>query len=325
MLHGKTGVSGKCYPIFSRIRGAKVVMNMIASLRRFDKDEVANQRMKIIKLYNKYGEKAAIDAFGADRKVIGRWKKRLTLSDGRLASLIPYSTRPKNVRVPQTRPEIVEFIKFQREAHFRIGKEKLKVFVDKYCGEKEIPTVSVSTIGNIIKRHNLFYQRAGRIYHNPASKCARRNEVKIKRLRVKHSPRPENFGYIVSDSVEKIVDGIRYYFTSAIDAKMKFSLTLKYRNLTSTNMLDFYLRFKTVYPGVIKIWQSDNGSENLGVFDDQLKKDGIPHYFIYPRCPKIDTFIERYNRSLQEEFVDPNLDTIHDFGVFQEKLTDWNL
>lgn len=67
---------------------------MIVSLRRFDKNEVAVRRMKIIKFYEEYGEKATRKAFDADRKVISRWKERLDESGGRLSSLIPYSTPP---------------------------------------------------------------------------------------------------------------------------------------------------------------------------------------------------------------------------------------
>jgi hypothetical protein len=84
---------------------------------------------------------------------------------------------------------------------------------------------------------------------------------------------------------------------------MKFALTLNYKNLNSQNNKDFYFKFKSCYPGTIKKWQSDNGKDNLKVFDDQLKKDHIPHVFSYPNCPKINTFIERYNRTVQEEFI----------------------
>lgn len=118
-------------------------------------------------------------------------------------------------------------------------------------------------------------------------------------------------------------DGIKDYFISAIDAKMKFALTLNYKRLTSKNMRDFYFRFQEVYPGKIRIWQSDNGSENLGVFDQQLKKDGIPHYFIYPHCPKINTFIERYNRTVWDEFINPHLDIIHDKVLFHHELAEY--
>ena len=50
--------------------------------------------------------------------------------------------------------------------------------------------------------------------------------------------------------------------------------------------------------------QTDNGLEFQGVFDDYLKAKGIAHLFTYPRCPKINAYIERANRTLREEFVD---------------------
>ena len=80
-----------------------------------------------------------------------------------------------------------------------------------------------------------------------------------------------------------------------------------------------------MYPAIIRLWQSDNGSENLGVFDLELKKDGIPHLFIYPNCPQIDTFIERYNRTLQEEYLDYHLDEMVDPNQGNQILADWNV
>jgi putative transposase len=298
---------------------------MIYHLRKFDASEIAGERMKIISFYQQYGEKAAKEAFGADRKVISRWRKRLTNSKGRLSALIPDSTRPCQIRKPTTDPKIVEFIRIKREDHPRIGKDKIKPDLDEYCFKIGIPTVSKSTIGNIIKRNHFFYQKAERIYHNPASKWAQNKTKKKKKLRIKHSPKPVDYGHILSDTVERITDGVKDYFMSAIDAKMKFALTLNYKRITSRNMKDFYRRFKSVYPGTIRIWQSDNGSENLGEFDEELEKDNIPHLFIYPRCPKIDTFIERYNRTLQEEFIDYHTDIIHDKKLFNQKLADWNI
>ena len=298
---------------------------MIYHLRKFDKSELAKERMRIINFYNQYGEKATKQAFGVDRKVISRWKKRIKTSGDQLSSLVPFSTRPHQLREPNTNPKIVEFIKNQRKDYPRIGKDKIKPDLDEYCLKIGIPTVSASTIGNIIKRNHFFYQKAGKIYHNPASKWAQNKAKKKKRLRIKHSPKPADCGHILSDTVERITDGIKDYFMSAIDAKMKFALTLNYKRITSRNMKDFYQRFKSVYPGTIKVWQSDNGSENLGEFDQELEKDNIPHLFIYPGCPKIDTFIERYNRTLQEEFIDYQLDIIHDKKLFSQKLADWNI
>lgn len=316
--------SAKAYPILSRIRGLPKGYTMLTSLRKFDTNEVAQQRFKIIQFFETYGETATKEAFGADRKVIARWKKRLVDSGGKLQSLIPRSTSPKRVRSSTVDARIITFVKSQRELHPRIGKEKLKPDVDEFCNALGIPTISTSTIGREIKRNHFFYQKAGRMYHHPSEK--RQSSVSNKkRLRIRHSPKPTEYGHILSDTVERITDGVRDYFISAIDAKMKFALTLRYKRLTAKNMKDFYDRFVQIYPGSIRVWQSDNGSENLGMFDRQLEKDCIPHLFIYPRCPKIDTFIERYNRTLQEEFLDYHLDTIHNHTLFAKELVEWNI
>jgi len=316
--------SARAYPILSRIRGLRRWYAMLASLNKFDVSEIAHQRVKIIAFFEEYGEKATIEAFGADRRVISRWRQRLKAKQGKLQALVPTSTRPRTVRTSIVDSRIVAFIKNERELHQRVGKEKLKPDVDELCKGMGIPTIGTSTIGRIIKRHHFFFQKSGRSYHNTNSKWAT-NQTRKKRLRIRHSPKPTENGHILSDSVERITDGVRDYFISAIDARMKFALTLQYKRLTAANMKDFYHRFTTIYPGVIRVWQSDNGGENLGVFDQQLECDHIPHLFIYPRCPKIDTFIERYNRTLQEEFIDEHLDTIHDQSVFSQLLIDWNI
>ncbi|MFN6946557.1 MAG: integrase core domain-containing protein [Cytophagaceae bacterium] len=49
----------------------------------------------------------------------------------------------------------------------------------------------------------------------------------------------------------------------------------------------------------------------------------MPHYFSYPHCPKINTYIERYNRTIQEEFIDNNLDVIYDKPFFNQRLAEY--
>jgi len=318
-----TGVSTKAYPIFSRIRNLREVMSVLSSLKRYSESEIAQKKMEIINFCDEFGEKATDQAFGADRKVISRWKKRLASNGGKLVSLIPYSTRPKRTRVVSYDPKIVDFIKEIREEHPRLGKEKIIPDLNEYCLKKGLKTISESTVGNIIKRHKLFHQRAGKVYHNPNSAWAQNRVHKKKRLRAKHSPKPEDFGYILSDTVVRLDMGLRNYYISAIDAKLKFALTLNYKRLTSRNMKDFYHRFRSVYPARVRVWQTDNGSENLGEFDEALTADQIPHYFSYPHCPKIQTYIERYNRTIQEEFIDNNIGIIDDRVIFNQKLSEY--
>jgi transposase InsO family protein len=292
---------------------------MLSSLRKFGRDEVAQERLRIMEFYDRYGEQAAKEAFGADRKVISRWRQKLTRHNGALEGLVPESTRPKRTRTMTVPTDIVQFIRKLRQKHPRLGKEKIKPLVDEYCHDRGIKTIAESTIGKVIKRHKLFYQKTGRVYHDPSIK----RQPKEKRLRVKRSPRHEDFGHIIADTVERVTDGVKDYFYNAIDAKLKFALTLNYKRLNSKNMKDFYERFCALYPLRIKDWQTDNGSENLGEFDKTLQKANIPHLFIYPRCPKINSIIERYNRTIQEEFIDNHLDIIHDKPLFHQQLAEY--
>ena len=52
---------------------------MLSSLRRFTREDIAQKRMNMIAFYDEFGEGATRQAFGADRKVISRWRKRLTI------------------------------------------------------------------------------------------------------------------------------------------------------------------------------------------------------------------------------------------------------
>ena len=78
----------RAYTIFSRIRGLEEVKKVILSLRKFSKDEVAKERLKIIEFYDEYGEKATVKAFGVKRNTIWVWKKRLKESRNSISSLI---------------------------------------------------------------------------------------------------------------------------------------------------------------------------------------------------------------------------------------------
>jgi transposase InsO family protein len=59
-------------------------------------------------------------------------------------------------------------------------------------------------------------------------------------------------------------------------------------------------------------------------FKNYLEKEEIMQLCNYPRHPKINAYIERYNRTIHEEFVIKYLDTLKsDITQFNEKLMDW--
>ena len=293
---------------------------MISHTRLFDVSEVAKERKRIIDFYNTHGEATTFEAFGVGRKTIGVWKKRLKLKG--LFGLVPYSTAPRRRRSMLVNERVLIFIKSLREKYPNLGKSKIKIILDQFCLSEKLPLYSEAKIGRIIKFYKLFYQKTGRMYHNPNSKYAT-NRHKTKRLRIKYSPKPTDFGYIQMDTVTRLVDGTKYYFYDAVDTKGKFALSLPYKHLNSTNTVDFMKKLIYVSPSKITTVQTDNGLEFLGEFEKFLQTKKIKHIFTYPRCPKINGVVERFNRTLNEQFILPNLHMIHSNKEFSTKLADF--
>ncbi|MCS7200522.1 MAG: hypothetical protein N3D14_03510 [Aquificaceae bacterium] len=83
-------------------------------------------RLKVIEFHNSFGTGAKVEAFGICRATIYRWKK--------LFYIQTEDTKEEMLReVPQ---EVIEFILNYRREHPRIGKEKFKPLVDRFCKGK---------------------------------------------------------------------------------------------------------------------------------------------------------------------------------------------
>ncbi len=66
--------------------------------------------------------------------------------------------------------------------------------------------------------------------------------------------------------------------------------------------------------------------EFQGHFQQRLDAHGSTHWWTYPRSPKMNAPVERFNRTLQETFVDYHEDLLFDDLVaFNRKLVDWLL
>jgi transposase InsO family protein len=305
-----------------KIRHSRGVMKLISHLRMFDRSAVAKERQKIISLYEAYGEKMTKEAFGVDRKLIHLWKKRVKERKG-LQGLSPGSQAPKNPRRSKIDIRIVEYIRTQREFVPKMSKKKLKPLLDEFCRKESLSAISTATIGRVIKRNHFFFYKAGRVYHNPESKWAKDSLKTRKKARIRHTPKPAGIGYIQMDTVEKIIDGRKWYLYQAIDVKGKSALSLTYKTLNSQNSVDFFKKLVYVLPYKIKVVQTDNGKEFLKDFRAYLERQGVKHLFIYPHSPRINGVVERFNRTLNEDFFEPNLHLIHDQKAYNQKLAEY--
>jgi transposase InsO family protein len=69
--------------------------------------------------------------------------------------------------------------------------------------------------------------------------------------------------------------------------------------------------------------QTDNGSEFEKYFSNYVNEQQITHYHNYPRSPKSNAFIERFNRTIKEQFVYNNWELLNDKDAFEIKLKDY--
>jgi len=126
------------------------------------------------------------------------------------------------------------------------------------------------------------------------------------------------------DCVIKIIAGLRRYVISAIDYQSEFAFSYGYASLSSRSATDFLVKLRQVAPFAIIRVQTDNGSEFYKHFHTATEELGITHFWNYPRSPKMNAKIERYNRTVQEEFVDWHLDEFAlDLNDFNHQLMDW--
>jgi transposase InsO family protein len=329
LKHGKTGVPTRSFFLFDKIKGYRRFYMISYSLYQYDTTEVAKFRLKVINFHNQFGTKVTLAAFPVKRATIFLWKKKLKDNGGRLTALIPRSTKPHHLRESMVNWRIVAEVKKIRKRKYRPGKKKIKPLLDKFCQENELSSIAESTIGKVLQRNNYFKTKDGSTtrhsYHTATGKWERKKKSQTKKQRVRYHPKPKSFGYIQMDTITKFVDGVKRYIMAAIDVKLKFSFALIYPRLNSQNAKDFLIKFQEVYPLEIRTIQTDNGSEFQGAFDDYLAKQKIPHLFTYPRCPRINGTVERFNRTLQEDFINSHLHLIYEPRLFNEKMINYLL
>lgn len=292
------------------------LMKTLENALRFDQSDPAKFRLHVLGHYYKYGWEPTVEAFKIGKSTLYDWKKRYEISGKALLSLVPKKTRPKKVRQMTTDWRLVQFIREFREQQGNIGREKIKIFLDEYASELGIDSISHRTISKVIKRKHLFF--------DPPKRAKRKN--KFSRDRTRKSPKDKKPGYVEIDSVVVYIDTNRHNFICCIDIYTKFAHVRKVKTLSSKQAKITFQEFQGHSPHKVHTVQTDNGSEFFKTFHQYLEAEEIKHQFIYPKSPKINGVVERFNRTIQEEFINRNDEIYFDLEAFQVKLTgylDW--
>lgn len=150
----------------------------------------------------------------------------------------------------------------------------------------------------------------------------RKRPKKRKKLRSKG----HEGGLVKADTVVRFTNGIKRYVVTAIDRESKFGFAYAYKSHSSKAAANFMQTFKSVAPIQLSHVQTDNGSEFQRHFEVLLKREGITHFHSYPRCPKMQSEVERFNRTISEAFIQKNRHLLaYDLEEFNRQLMEWLL
>lgn len=269
----------------------------------------AKRRLKVLDWYRKYDYNTSLTArhFGLNRETIIIWRDRLAKEGPR--GLEDHSRRPHQLRQQMVSPDIIVEVTKWRKKYPAWSKYKIQALLPDNL------KTSVSTVGRILKRKGLISKKIS---------AKKQKAAKNPRKRYPRGFKIHNAGDMVQMDTKyiMIIGGKKFYQFTAIDVLGKGRVLRVYSSLSSKNGAHFLQECINDFDFEIKNIQTDNGSEFLGEFDKLCKKLNIPHYFIYPRHPKQNTYVETSHSADEREFYQQgNISPL--LEVMQKRIIEW--
>lgn len=302
------------------VRGFVRLANYAIRWQRMVTEE-AKRRARILAFWQKHGLQATEEAFRVSKRTLFRWKRALLISEGKFEALNPRARRPATLRRREWPREVVLEIRRIRNEHPNLGKEKLRLFLTAFCQEHYLSCPSTATIGRLIAdapdKMRIFPSKV------------RHNGTVVPRKRQKKARKPKHFvatrtgECMAFDTVERIIHGCRRYVVTATDLYSHLSFAMATTSHASLAAAQFFTAIREVFPYRLENILTDNGSEFMKHFDAELRQLHQTHWHTYPKTPKMNAHCERFNRTIQEEYIDYHESELLNPALFNQKLADW--
>jgi transposase InsO family protein len=138
--------------------------------------------------------------------------------------------------------------------------------------------------------------------------------------------RPRGYRVLEVDTVVRFLDGVKRYVLTGVDTERRTAFAAAYTNHGSASAADFLTRTREVLPDCPPAIQTDNGSEFALHFENACRDGAMTHFHTYPRSPKMNAHVERFNRTLDEEFLRHHRALLRDdVAACNNALVDWLL
>lgn len=282
--------------------------------------EIAKYRMRVLAHWEKHGLQSAMDAFLVKRRTLFYWKKALKDSYGKYEGLNPGNRAPKARRKRLWPDEIIQELKRLRWQYPNLGSEKIHPLLLEFCLADKLYCPSCSTIKRLIKDLGGLRVYPQKVTHFGKIKPLKRRKVlrKPKDLRALYP------GHVVAlDTVERFVHGIRRYIITFEDIYTRYGFAWATSSHASLAAAEFFELCRQAFPFPFTFVLTDNGSEFAKHFTAKLNELHLIHYHTYPRTPKMNAHCERFNRTIQEEYIDYHANELLDPSSFNKGLMDY--
>jgi len=280
----------------------------------------AKQRLEWMIFYYSVGEKNAMltaGYFGISRKTFHKWKKRF--NPHFIQSLEEKSKAPHKVRQWEVTSIQEEQIIELREKHLKYGKKKLKRLYVKEYGE----VISTWKIERVIRKHQLYpdpeeYKKKIK----RQKRRAKKPKIRINKLKAfGFKPQPGKLWH--TDTIILWWYGQRRVIFTALEDQTKLGYARAYLSGSSRQAKDFLQRLIYLSDGDIKIIHSDNGSEFAGEFEKACFELNIQQIYSRVRTPKDNPCLERFNWTVQDEWLSMSEVGLDDIKEANLDLTEW--
>lgn len=307
--------------IFNKFRGTRGFVSLWQQTIRFRYmiTEKAKERIRILAFWERHGEAATREAFTVSRRTLFRWQRILKKSGGKLDGLNAKPTAPRRRRSRVVPDEVTNRIIALRKTHPRLGKNKIQPLLLQ-TGYR----ISLSTVGRILadlKKQGGLQNPARLSFQGRTGTLTERTHKRKKKLR-----RPQGYRVREVDTVVRFIDGLKRYILTGVDTERRTAFAAAYTNHGSQSAADFLRKTQAVLPDCPAAIQTDNGSEFALHFERAVTASGLTHFHTYPRSPKMNAHVERFNRTLEEEFLKWHRSPLRDdVAAFNDALVDWLL
>ena len=280
----------------------------------------SNAKLKLewIIFYQTIGKKNAASTcshFGISRKTFYKWFNRFNEKD--LSTLEEKSKAPHRVRrrdisfLQRTR------IRSLRKKHIKWGKMKLQRRYLKIYREY----ISSWKIQKVIEEEKLYFDKTKIEKQRKKRNQAQRKERKkitdfVKENKINHL-------WHIDTVILTLTGGGYRYLITAIDEVSKLAFARLYKGHSSKYAADFLKRLHYLTEGEIINLHHDNGSEFEKDFKRACEELSLPQWYSRPHTPKNNPVLERFNKSIQEEFTDLLDIGFEDVLEFNHQLTEW--